>query len=62
MTNVGPPGPVGPPCPYPRCEYSSKDAEDLEGHLTHTPTDAPEHWRKGDNDLPRRKPGMFMGA
>lgn len=47
-------GPI--PCPYPRCEYKAKDLPDLDEHLISMPTDAPEHWREGDDTLPKRTP------
>lgn len=44
-------------CPYrPACEYKATSELDLEEHLVHMPTSAPEHQR----DLPKRTPGMFV--
>lgn len=46
------------PCPYaPACDYQATDDADLDEHLIHTPTEAPEHQRGG---LPKRAPGRFI--
>lgn len=44
------------PCPYPRCDYNATGEDDLEEHLIAMPTEAPEHWREGDTELPKRTP------
>lgn len=48
-------------CPYHRCGYRATDAGDLEEHLISMPTEAPEHWREGDSELPKRTPRTFDG-